>query len=67
MEYKHKIDRNTLILHDVLEAMTIYNYENEIKVKLNKFILYLEEFLFFNDSNNDIVNEELIHILTYDE
>lgn len=67
MEYKHKIDRNTLILHDVLEAMTIYNYENEIKVKLNKFILYLEEFLFFNDSNNDIVNEELIHIVTYDE
>lgn len=64
---EYKIDMNTLLLHGVLEAMTMYKYNDEIKHNLNNFILYLEKFLFKHECDNDILDEELIHIVTYEE
>ena len=67
MKYKYKINRSDLILHDVLQSMTIYSYSNDIRAKLDEFILYLDNKLFSNYSDNDIINEELIRLVEYEK
>ena len=67
MKYEYKINRSDLILHDVLQSMTIYSYSNDIRTKLDEFILYLDNKLFSNYSDNDIINEELIRLVEYEK
>jgi hypothetical protein len=67
MKFKNKIDRNTLFLHDALEAMTLYSYNDEIEKKLKDFIFYLDNILFKADCHNDIIGEELFLITEYEK
>lgn len=67
-KFEYKIDRNILVLYDTLELMSFYyNFDKEIEHNLKKFILYLEQFLYKHECDNDIIDDELIRIVTYKE
>ena len=63
----NKLDRNILTLHDILDAMTNFSYNEDIEKKLKDFIFYLEDFYLKLDLNNDIIDDELIRIITFED
>lgn len=63
-----EIDRNILVFEELLILISSnYDFDEVIQKKLNDFINFLDKYLYSDNIHNDIIDDRLFNVVTYDE
>ena len=63
-----EIDRNILVFEELLILISSsYDFDEVIQKKLNDFISFLDKYVYSDNIHNDIIDDRLFNVVTYEE